>query len=73
MKETLIVIGEHPKFEYYCWNCGQLRLSFKELWTCGNCGSIEILKGGIGTLNKFKLSVQRLNRHLCGLRHTPGP
>lgn len=62
MEEILIVVGEHPKFEYFCWHCGQLRLSFKELWTCGNCGSLDILKGAVGTLNKAKLLRQRRDR-----------
>jgi ribosomal protein L37AE/L43A len=59
MKEKIVVVGLEPKFEYFCWNCGQLRLSFTELWTCGNCGSIDIKKGDVGSLNKAKLLAQR--------------
>lgn len=73
MKAMLIVIGEHPKFEYFCWNCGQLRLSFKELWTCGNCGSLDIKKGAIGSLNKVKLIAQRRDKQRYAQHHTPEP
>lgn len=72
MEETLIVIGAHPKFDYFCWNCGQVRLSFKELWLCGNCSSPDILKGRVGTLNRTKLLVQRQDKLIYALHHTPG-
>jgi DNA-directed RNA polymerase subunit RPC12/RpoP len=73
MKETLIVVGATPHFEYFCWHCGQLRLAFKELWACGNCGSIDILKGVPGTLDKAKLSSQRLCKPRYVHRHNPKP
>ena len=43
------------EFEYFCFECGQLRLSFVDENTCGNCGSKQIRKAKIGTLNKEKL------------------
>ncbi len=43
------------EFEYFCFGCGQLRLSFVDIDTCGNCGSKQIRKAAIGTLNKEKL------------------
>lgn len=39
-------------FEYLCRGCGQLRLSFVNTDTCGNCGSFNIVKGEVGTLKK---------------------
>ena len=43
------------EFEYFCFECGQLRLSFVDIDTCGNCGSNQIRKAIIGTLDKEKL------------------
>lgn len=43
------------EFEYFCFECGQLRLSFVDINTCGNCGSNQIRKATVGTLNKEKL------------------
>lgn len=42
-------------FEYFCKGCKQLRLSFRLLDICGNCGSPDIIKGKVGTLDKEKL------------------
>jgi len=39
-------------FEYLCSDCKQLRLSFVATNSCSNCGSINIVKGLIGTLRK---------------------
>ena len=46
-----------PKFEYFCYNCGQLRLCVDDInrSTCGSCGSDNILKGSVGSLDKRKL------------------
>ena len=73
MKETVIVLCMDPKFEYFCWNCGELRLSFKDRWTCGDCGSIDIKKGSPGSLNRAKLVAQRIRRLKCVHRHSPEP
>ena len=32
-------------FEYFCNSCGQMRLSFVMLSSCGNCYSANIVKG----------------------------
>lgn len=53
--ETVVVIGMDPEFEYFCRSCKQLRLSFKQLDKCGNCGSGDIVKGIPGTLDKDAL------------------
>ena len=42
-------------FEYFCKNCLQLRLSLVMCDTCGNCGSDQIIKGDLETLDKKKL------------------
>ena len=49
--------GKHSKieYEYFCFECGQLRLSFVDNNYCGNCGSEQIRKAAIGTLDKEKL------------------
>ena len=53
----LIVIhgGISQPFEYWCKRCLQLRLSFIESDKCGNCGSVDIIKGEIGTLDEAVL------------------
>lgn len=54
--------GERAKkpFEYFCKNCHQLRLSWINCSTCGNCGSDQIIKGELETLDKEKL-INELN------------
>ena len=42
-------------FEYFCNGCGQMRLSFVDIDSCGNCGSGMIIKGDPGTLDKDEL------------------
>lgn len=42
--------------EYFCYDCGQLRLLFINNKTgCGNCGSDNIISGKPGELDKAKL------------------
>lgn len=42
-----------PDCEYFCRDCGQLRLSYLDKTeVCGNCGSSNIVKGEPGKLNK---------------------
>jgi len=42
--------------EYFCKDCTQLRLSFiKDTSKCGNCGSLNIIKGKPGELDKETL------------------
>lgn len=42
--------------EYFCWGCGQLRLSLiDDKTSCANCGSDDIERGIPGTLNKTEL------------------
>ncbi|HDZ15190.1 hypothetical protein LCGC14_2036110 [marine sediment metagenome] len=44
---------EIPAYEYFCYNCGQLRLSIGVTSeSCSNCGSLHILKGEPGKLDK---------------------
>lgn len=51
-----LLIGT-PTCEYFCKDCGQLRLSFlNETTQCGNCKSNDIIKGDIGELNKVVLT-----------------
>lgn len=57
MSETEVVdrvILVSGYFEYFCNNCFQLRLCCDDLTRakCGNCGSRDIVKGAIGTLDK---------------------
>jgi hypothetical protein len=59
MSEYVVVVGMEPTFEYFCRDCRQLRLSFIDLDTCGNCGSSDIVKGPVGTLDKAKLKVEK--------------
>lgn len=47
--------GNRPT-EYFCNNCGQLRLSLiADKTKCHNCNSSDIVKGDMGSLNKDKL------------------
>ena len=42
--------------EYFCFDCGQLRLSLTEDKSkCKNCGSTNIITGEVGELDKQKL------------------
>jgi len=53
MKEIFI---SKNAFEYLCFDCKQLRLSLNKLLDhCGNCGSKNIRKGAVGTLEKSML------------------
>ena len=49
------------EYEYFCFNCGELRLSFVDDNDCGNCGSKQIRKAAIGTLDKEKLKNEFCN------------
>lgn len=42
-------------FEYFCKECGQLRLSLRSEKRCGNCGSFNIVIGKVGELDKSTL------------------
>ena len=43
-------------FEYFCQDCGQLRLCLDpKLNTCGNCGVLKIIKGNYSSLDKDSL------------------
>lgn len=42
--------------EYFCTDCLQLRLSFRdETVSCYNCGSKQIIVGTVGSLDKIAL------------------
>lgn len=41
-------------FEYLCGNCHQLRLALVKVDVCGNCGSINIIKGKLGPLERSR-------------------
>ncbi len=41
--------------EYFCHSCGQLRLCFETRASCGNCGSVDIVSGEPGELDKEAL------------------
>jgi DNA-directed RNA polymerase subunit RPC12/RpoP len=57
----------NAKWEYFCFNCGQLRLYltvfevYDKPTKCRNCGSYNIKVGEINTLNKEELKKERLN------------
>jgi Zn finger protein HypA/HybF involved in hydrogenase expression len=55
MKGIVIVVPKQEPYEYFCKDCLQLRLAFELRHTCGNCGSTNIIKGAIGTLDKESL------------------
>ncbi|MAE81547.1 MAG: hypothetical protein CMB80_02335 [Flammeovirgaceae bacterium] len=55
--------GKIMAIEYFCYNCGQLRLVPFEIKTnakriCGNCGSTNTIKGAPGSLNKKQLKAE---------------
>ncbi len=41
--------------EYFCPNCGQLRLNMARSQTCANCGCPDIIHDEVGRLNKDEL------------------
>lgn len=45
-------------YEYFCRCCLQIRLSFVISDKCRNCGSKDIVKGKMGSLDKEKLIAQ---------------
>lgn len=54
--DNVLVMGLEPQFEYFCNDCGQLRLSFDEkLTACGNCGNADIIKAAMRGLNAAEL------------------
>lgn len=59
MTETLI-ITEPGEFDYWCNNCGQLRrfCGLDKFVSCGNCGSDDVIKAPVGTLDKDWLRQQ---------------
>lgn len=57
--EELIPVRD-PDFEYFCNGCGQLRLFVvgekkRSFNGCGNCGSLDVVKGQPGELDKIEL------------------
>lgn len=51
--------GKRTKpFEYFCYDCKQLRLSYIMTIRCANCGGYRIIKGAINSLDKAKLVEQ---------------
>ena len=64
---TIVYVGFSDQFEYFCWSCGQLRLSLrgKDNFAqegCGNCGSHDCKVGEMGSLDKDALLVERETR-----------
>jgi len=58
-QRIMLTKGE-PVHEYFCYNCGQLRLSLcKKTVKCGNCNSPLIKTGAVNTLDKEKLLGER--------------
>jgi len=48
--------SEGPATEYFCCSCRQLRLDLRPgKVNCVNCGSMDIIRGLIGTLDKEEL------------------
>lgn len=49
----LYIVVKSKDFEYQCNNCSQFRLCCKHPFTgCGNCGSVDVIKGPVGTLER---------------------
>lgn len=62
---TVILPPKTDALEYFCKDCGQLRLSFlKQTIKCAHCGSKKIIKGKPGELNKEKLKQQYKEKHM---------
>lgn len=59
-KETLFISEEFTNpTEYFCNDCGQLRLSLvKDKSKCLNCGSTNIITGKPGELDKETLKMK---------------
>jgi len=57
MNETeLIIANKGTISEYFCNDCGQLRLPFKpKADICGNCGKTNLIIGEVNSLNKEQL------------------
>jgi hypothetical protein len=50
---------EMKPYEYFCKGCGQIRLCLDEkLVGCGNCGSMLLITGEPGALDKDKLKLE---------------
>jgi len=45
-------------YEYFCYECGQLRLKLNHTKGCNNCGSLNVIKGKVGELDKDKFKEQ---------------
>lgn len=55
----IYVVADGEDFEYFCKGCRQLRLCMKHPFEgCGNCGSEDVVKGEVGTLDKEALIVE---------------
>lgn len=55
LRDIVYVKGEGVSpFEYRCSDCHQLRLSYVATDICRNCGSKNITKGKIGTLERSR-------------------
>ena len=56
--EEILMTNEKATCEYFCLQCGQLRLSFdknKDPEKCWNCGSMKLVVGEINGLDKESL------------------
>ena len=58
MNEFMVIQGSTKATEYFCNDCGQLRLNLVERTTCGNCGKSNIVVGEVGALDKDNLKRQ---------------
>lgn len=63
---TLVFITDQDSnFEYFCQDCGQIRLSIKgnkEFSGCGNCGSFNAVIGPVDSLDVGILKQQHAVR-----------
>ena len=61
----MIINNKHKNnCEYFCLNCGQLRLSIndRDPDQCKNCGSIKLIIGEVGCLDKDGLKAKFDNK-----------
>ena len=90
MDIKIVENGKHgPATEYFCYDCGQLRLTYTDKKSiCMNCGSTNIVAGKVGELDKDALK-KKYNDHNdheedepktqkqidedLGLQYEPGP